>query len=142
VISDRDYLHHVNYFYNRFARFYDLGEFVRRGTRQAVVAISGYKPGDRVLDVCTGTGEQALTFTKNGALVVGIDIARGVLLNAKLKSAETKPEWLEMDASNLCFRDKSFDITTLSCSSSYVGILPVTCVAGAGPCHSANDCDR
>jgi demethylmenaquinone methyltransferase/2-methoxy-6-polyprenyl-1,4-benzoquinol methylase len=111
---DRDYLHHIDYFYNRFARFYDLGEFVRRGTRQAVVTISGYKPGDLVLDVCTGTGEQALTFTKNGDRVVGIDIVRGVLLIAKIKSTETKPEWFEMDASNLSFRDKSFDIATLS----------------------------
>jgi ubiquinone/menaquinone biosynthesis C-methylase UbiE len=111
-MNDRDYLHHIDYFYNRFARFYDLDKFVRRGTRQVVITISGYKPGDLVLDVCTGAGEQALTFAKNGGRVVGIDIARGVLLNAKLKSMEAKPEWLEMDASSLSFCDKSFDTTT------------------------------
>jgi ubiquinone/menaquinone biosynthesis C-methylase UbiE len=66
------------------------------------------------LDVCTGTGEQALAFARLGAEVVGVDIARGALKHAATKVVRPKPGWLEMDGTALGFRDKEFDVSTVS----------------------------
>ena len=51
----------------RWARFYDLfvALFGVRGVRRAAVEIGDLQPGDRVLDVCTGTGDVALEFAKH-----------------------------------------------------------------------------
>jgi len=113
-MDEHDYRRHVLCFYNRFAKRYDWSEIFRRNTRGKAVMLSGWRPGDRVLDVCTGTGEQALAFARRGGEVVGLDIARGVLECAAAKRARPRPAWLEMDATNLGFRDKTFDVATVS----------------------------
>ena len=108
------YLKHVLEFYNRMAGLYDLCEFVRRGTRREVLELSGFRISDRVLDVCTGTGEMALAFASQGADVIGIDISRGMLARAARKRSHRKPTWLEMNAITLPFKDDTFDISTIS----------------------------
>jgi len=113
-MADHDYISHVLHYYNRYARTYDLSEFVRRGTRNKTVALSGWQPGDRVLDVCTGTGELALAFARRGASVVGVDIARGMLEWATTKRAGSNATWLGMDGVALGFRDRAFDISAIS----------------------------
>jgi ubiquinone/menaquinone biosynthesis C-methylase UbiE len=110
----RDYRKHVLEFYNRMAAFYDLGELVRRDTRRKTVALCAPKPDDKVLDVCTGTGDLALAFASNGIQVTGIDISTGMLRQAARKDRLRRLTWLEMDASCLYFRDKHFDISTIS----------------------------
>jgi len=87
-------------------------EFIRRGSRRKALALSGWRPDERVLDVCTGTGELALTFASQGARVVGADIARGMLKRAINKGPRSA--WVEMDASNLAFTENSFEISVLS----------------------------
>ena len=54
-------------------------EFLRKCTRQQATTFSEIQPNDRVLDVCTGTVELALAFTRAGATVAGIDIAEDML---------------------------------------------------------------
>ena len=110
----RNFRNHVLYYYNRFAALYDLGEFIRKGTRRKALSLSGWKPGEKVLDLCTGTGELALTFASQGAPVIGVDIARGMLKVASAKSARLNSTWLEMDAIHLAFADKSFEVSVLS----------------------------
>jgi len=109
-----DYRWHVLHHYNRHAFSYDLMEFIRRGTRRKAVVLSGWRPGERVLDLCTGTGELALTFASQGAKVVGTDIARGMLKRAVTKSAGLRSNWVEMDANDLAFADNSFEVSVLS----------------------------
>jgi demethylmenaquinone methyltransferase/2-methoxy-6-polyprenyl-1,4-benzoquinol methylase len=101
-------------YYNRAAEIYDLTEFIRQGTRRKAVRLAGCLPGERVLDVCTGTGEQALAFARLGAHVVGIDISEKMLQVASRKLIKPAPTWLAMDAARLQFPDKSFDISTVS----------------------------
>lgn len=126
-----DYLRHVLHYYNGFAKYYDLGEFIRRGTRHKVVALSGWRPGEKVLDVCTGTGELALAFARRGAEVVGVDIARGVLECAAAKPMHPEPAWLEMDVTHLGFEDGAFDISTISLALHHM-LEPVQCCVLAG----------
>ena len=109
-----NFRNHVLYYYNRFAALYDLGEFIRKGTRHKAMSLSGWKPGEKVLDLCTGTGELALTFASQGAHVTGVDLARGMLKRAAAKSAGMNSTWLEMDATHLAFPNKSFEVAMLS----------------------------
>ncbi|HLO13630.1 MAG TPA: methyltransferase domain-containing protein [Anaerolineales bacterium] len=111
---ENDYRWHVLEHYNRHAYFYDLMEFIRRGTRRKAMVLSGWRPGESVLDLCTGTGELALTFASQGAKVVGTDIARGMLKRAVTKSSNLGSTWIEMDATDLAFAENSFEISVLS----------------------------
>jgi ubiquinone/menaquinone biosynthesis C-methylase UbiE len=113
-MNSSDYLAHILDFYNRTAHLYDFGEFVRRGTRTMAVELGELRPGDRVLDICTGTGDLALVFASRGANVVGVDISSGMLAQAAAKNSQPSTTWIEMDASQLLFADKTFDISTIS----------------------------
>ena len=111
---NRDFRGHVLYHYNKFAALYDLGEIIRRGTRRKAMVLSGWQPGEKVLDLCTGTGELALTFATQGAAVIGVDLARGMLKVASAKSMGSVSAWMEMDAIHLGFADRSFEVSMLS----------------------------
>ena len=78
----------------------------RAATAQAVV-----KEGDRVLDVCCGTGDLSIAAREAGGEVTGLDFSAPMLERARRKSAEV--EWLEGDALALPFPDGSFDAVTI-----------------------------
>ena len=44
-----------------------------KDVRICVVGLSGIKAGDRVLDVCCGTGDQVFHYEQKGALATGVD---------------------------------------------------------------------
>ncbi len=113
-MANSDFRRHVLDHYNRFSSCYDWSEFIRRETRRRAVALSDYQPGEKVLDVCTGTGELALTFVRRGADVVGVDIAPEMLRRAAAKQSSARPTWMVMDAIELAFASESFDISVLS----------------------------
>jgi len=112
----RDYRWHILHHYNRHADFYDRMEFIRRGTRRKALVLSGWRPGEKILDLCTGTGEMALMFAAQGAYVIGTDIARGMLKRALHKSvgAASPSAWVEMDATDLAIGDRSFEVSMIS----------------------------
>ena len=112
--ADRNYQRHVLYHYNRFAYLYDINEWIRHGTRQKALQLSGWCPGEHVLDLCTGTGTLARTFAAEGASVVGVDLARGMLKLASSKTKGMNTHWLEMDATRLAFPDDAFEVSVLS----------------------------
>ena len=70
------------------------------------------QPGERWLDVATGTGEVALRADRAGADVIGLDIAPRLLELARSKSSEV--EWIEGDAEALPFADAAFDVVSSS----------------------------
>jgi len=114
IAVDRDFRGHVLYHYNKFASLYDLGEIIRLSTRRKAIELSGWQPGEKVLDLCTGTGEIALRFAAQGAAVFGVDLARGMLKIASAKSMGSVSAWMEMDAIHLGFADHSFEVSMLS----------------------------
>jgi ubiquinone/menaquinone biosynthesis C-methylase UbiE len=111
---EQDYRRHILHHYNRHVYSYDMMEFLRRGTRRKAMVLSGWQQGEKVLDLCTGTGELALTFVSQGAKAVGIDIARGMLKRAFTKSPNMTSDWVEMDATELAFANHSFEVSLLS----------------------------
>jgi ubiquinone/menaquinone biosynthesis C-methylase UbiE len=44
-----------------------------KDVRTCVAGLSGMKAGDRVLDVCCGTGEQVFHYAQKGAIATGVD---------------------------------------------------------------------
>ena len=125
-----DYRRHVLQHYNQHACFYDVMEFLRRSTRRKSMALSGWRPGERVLDLCTGTGELALVFAAKGAGVVGIDLARGMLRRAVNKPSSRRPAWVEMDATHLAFADHSFEVSLLSLALHHMPLAVQRAVLG------------
>jgi demethylmenaquinone methyltransferase/2-methoxy-6-polyprenyl-1,4-benzoquinol methylase len=68
-------------------------------------------PGDRVLDICCGTGDLAVEAERRGGRVVGLDFSERMLERARRKSATI--EWVRGDALALPFRDGEFDAATV-----------------------------
>jgi len=81
----------------------------RRWRAQAAAAV--VEPGDRILDVCCGTGDLALAAAEAGGRVTGLDFSAAMLERARRKSSAI--EWVEGDALALPFADGSFDAVTI-----------------------------
>jgi demethylmenaquinone methyltransferase / 2-methoxy-6-polyprenyl-1,4-benzoquinol methylase len=78
--------------------------------RRATVAAAVH-PGDRVLDVCCGTGDLALMAEREGGQVTGVDFSEPMLERARRKSSTV--EWVLGDALALPFPAASFDAATV-----------------------------
>jgi demethylmenaquinone methyltransferase / 2-methoxy-6-polyprenyl-1,4-benzoquinol methylase len=105
----------VRMMFDRIAPVYDamnrvmsagLDQRWRRITAEAVV-----RPGERVLDVCCGTGDLALAGLIAGGRVTGLDFSERMLERAARKSRSV--EWVHGDALALPFADESFDAVTV-----------------------------
>jgi demethylmenaquinone methyltransferase/2-methoxy-6-polyprenyl-1,4-benzoquinol methylase len=68
-------------------------------------------PGDRVLDVCCGTGDLAIAAARRGGRVTGVDFSEPMLERARRKSRAV--EWVHADALALPFGDGEFDAATV-----------------------------
>ena len=106
--------------YDWFNRIASCG--LDQGWRRAVIARGGIQPGQRVLDVCTGTGDLAILCARRqrgqGA-VVGIDMNPDMLLRAhrKQRVRALAIDWLQGDAESLPFASGSFDRVVIGFST-------------------------
>ena len=88
-----------------------------RNIRIYTLEFSGMKAGDRVLDVCCGTGAQAFHYAKRGIIATGIDLNPNMI---KLAEASKRKQGFQnvlfqiADATNLPFQDGSFDYASTS----------------------------
>jgi demethylmenaquinone methyltransferase/2-methoxy-6-polyprenyl-1,4-benzoquinol methylase len=78
----------------------------RAATAQAVV-----RDGDRVLDVCCGTGDLSIAAREAGGEVTGLDFSEPMLARARAKNQEI--DWISADATRMPFPDESFDAATV-----------------------------
>ena len=95
---------------NSYERF--MGRWSRLLAPQ-LVAFTGVKDGDRVLDVGTGTGALAGALEKSGASVqvVGIDPSQGFISYATKSIPSPRASFQVGDAQAMKFADASFDST-------------------------------
>lgn len=112
--------------YNQFiSRFYDIGlkigltPFGEKILRVSVFnEIFPYiKRGDRILDLCCGTGTLTVLLAKliyNDCSIVGVDISRGQIAQAQKKAVFPNLNFLVMDANDLKFENKRFDKILIS----------------------------
>jgi demethylmenaquinone methyltransferase/2-methoxy-6-polyprenyl-1,4-benzoquinol methylase len=87
--------------------------------RRELMRWAGIKPGERILDVCTGTGDIAIRFAQMDGLgrLVGVDLSDQMLYLARRKIRKTgfdgKIRLIRADALNLPFVDNSFDVACI-----------------------------
>lgn len=78
----------------------------------AAIAAAAIVPGDRVLDLATGTGNAALLAASRGGQVVGVDFEPTLLRLAEQRSgdADLHVRWLQGDLEALPLPDDSADV--------------------------------
>lgn len=86
--------------------------------RRKAVKLAQVKAGDRVLDVCCGTGDFALMFAAHNpapASVTGLDFTPEMLRLARTKGEKlgAPVPWVAGDALRLPFADASFDVISV-----------------------------
>ena len=81
-----------------------------------LVEATGIGPGDRVLDVASGTGNAAIPAARTGASVVASDLCPELLESGRAYATEqgVELEWREANAHALPFGDDEFDVV-MSC---------------------------
>jgi demethylmenaquinone methyltransferase/2-methoxy-6-polyprenyl-1,4-benzoquinol methylase len=104
--------------YERYAALLSFGQDAR--WRRFLVTVTEAGPGDRVLDVATGTGLVARELVRqHGCRVVGIDQSAAMLVEAR-RRADGNIELVEGSADALPFRDGEFDALTFTYLLRYV----------------------
>jgi ubiquinone/menaquinone biosynthesis C-methylase UbiE len=81
-----------------------------------VLELARPKRGDLVIDVATGTGNTAFAIAPYVRRVVGVDLTREMLDEARRVAAEksiTNVDWVIGDAARLPFADGTFDLYTV-----------------------------
>lgn len=95
--------------------------------KRDVVRLLGVAPGDRVLDLCTGTGDLALRHARAVGLtgqVVAVDFSPEMLARARVRRGAQAIEWQEGDVLALPFEDASFDRVSVGFGLRNVADLP------------------
>jgi SAM-dependent methyltransferase len=77
---------------------------------ELLVSRLGPRPGERWLDVGTGTGAVAILAAQAGAEVAGVDITPSLLEQARAHADGLPIRWDEGDAQALPYDDASFDV--------------------------------
>jgi len=88
-----------------------------RDLRKFTPEFSGMKAGDKVIDVCCGTGAQVLEYGRHGIIATGIDSSQGMLKIAtrnRMRQQAVNVSFQLADATNLPFPDGHFDYATIS----------------------------
>jgi demethylmenaquinone methyltransferase / 2-methoxy-6-polyprenyl-1,4-benzoquinol methylase len=106
----------VRAMFDRVARVYDLMNSVMTAGmhqlwRERAVDLAAVGPGDRALDVATGTGDLAIALRGRGAEVVGVDFSERMLELARGKAPEIRFE--AANALALPYSDGEFEAVTV-----------------------------
>lgn len=91
------------------ARAASYDTLMARATAFAIAPLLTHlAPGDRVLDVGCGPGALTAAVARRGARVTGVDLAEGMVAEARRRHPEL--EFLQADAEALPFVDGAFDV--------------------------------
>ena len=119
--------------FDRIAKKYDLANdlislgmhrlWKQRAINELTASLSSRDTNPHLLDVCTGTGDLALSLAENfsgSCQITGLDFSGAMLAVAEQRSAHAPSavrsclNWKQADAQNLPFADDSFDGAIIS----------------------------
>lgn len=112
--EEKEYYLLVRRVFAALAPFYDIVAIPFSSVRDRVVNFTNAQKGSKILDVATGTGQQAFAFAKEGYEVIGIDLSEAMLNVAKKKNKFRNAKFEVADATSLPFEGNSFDISSVS----------------------------
>jgi demethylmenaquinone methyltransferase/2-methoxy-6-polyprenyl-1,4-benzoquinol methylase len=95
--------------YDRMNRVMTVG--LDQQWRRRAADLSAVGPGDRALDVATGTGDLAVELAGRGASVTGLDFSEAMLVLAREKAPAI--DFVRGNALELPFQDGEFDAVTV-----------------------------
>lgn len=90
---------------------------ILKDVRICVAEISDMKAGDRVLDVCCGTGDQVFHYTQKGAIAIGVDQKANMIQLAeknRKRQGFNHGTFRVASATELPFPDGYFDCASIS----------------------------
>lgn len=96
------------------APFYNLMTLPLIDVRNHVVAVAGLGKACKILDVATGTGQQAFAFAKSGHEVTGVDLTESMLGIARKHNRHGIVKFDLGDATHLQFEENAFDASCIS----------------------------
>ena len=96
------------------APFYNLMTLPLVRVRDRVVDFTNADKGSTILDVATGTGQQAFAFAKHGYDVTGVDITESMLQIAQKHNKDGLVKFEAADATCMRFDKNSFDVCCIS----------------------------
>ncbi|MEO6183673.1 MAG: ubiquinone/menaquinone biosynthesis methyltransferase, partial [Verrucomicrobiota bacterium] len=105
----------------------DLQSFgLHRYWKRRLLKLAKLKPGEKVLDLCCGTGDISFLLEDAGTAVVGLDFSEAMLavakerarfkgrhINFRALSEIRNPLFMHGDAQNLPFGDATFEVATV-----------------------------
>lgn len=112
--EERSYYRFNTRSWSIFAPYYDFVTRPLRRLRGHVTDLAQIGPTTRVLDVATGTGDQAFAFADRAAEVVGVDLSDAMLEIARRKNRRSNITFQQADAVALPFPDECFDVVCIS----------------------------
>ena len=121
--EEKEYYLLIKKVFDILAPFYDIVTLPFSRVRDKVVNFTDPRNGSKILDVATGTGKQAFAFARKGHEVIGIDLSEAMLKVAHKKNKYGNVKFEVADATNLRFKDNSFDV---SCVSFGLHDMPLT----------------
>jgi demethylmenaquinone methyltransferase/2-methoxy-6-polyprenyl-1,4-benzoquinol methylase len=111
--------------YDRMGAVLSFGQDPR--WRRALIDAIDPRPGQRILDVATGTGMVAAGLARRGATVIGLDQSEDMLSRARTRLATAHPvKFIQGEAEHLPFADGEFDALTFTYLLRYVDDRPAT----------------
>jgi len=114
MTMDDDYYAYAKRWFGREAPVYWIFDRVVAGVRHTVVEVTNARPRSRILDVATGTGEQAFVFAQRGHEVVGIDLSEDMLRVAREHNKDSGVIFDVGDAAHMPYKDDHFDVSCIS----------------------------
>ena len=112
--EEKEYYSLIKKVFDVLAPFYDIVTMPFSRLRDKVVNFTNGINGSKILDVATGTGGQAFAFSKKGYDVIGIDLSEAMLKVAYRKNKYGNVKFEVADATNLPFKNNSFDVSCVS----------------------------
>ena len=114
-MKTEDYKEYNEHLFERLVSIYDTAALVLIPIRKRIGILLKEAGSKNILDVACGTGTQAISLAEEGFQVTGIDLSTAMLKRAEMKANKIhKIRFLCEDATQMRFKDGSFDATTIS----------------------------
>ena len=114
MVEEKEYYALTKKAFDFLAPFYNIMTVPLVRVRNQVVDFANAGKGSTVLDVATGTGQQAFAFAKRGYDVIGVDLTESMLEIARKHNKDSLVKFEVADATHLRFEENRFDVSCVS----------------------------